>query len=254
MGKLIFRFVGGGLFILLASATGFAFFFYSKAHVTPKHVTLTAQIQFELDAATQMKNEVTLTPRSEDPDGIIDVRVDYGASPPETQRALMVRDTNMVVRRHIPHLGDLKINFADPKPTVTVADPASDAGVGGIPGVDSHPPVADPGKPPPGKPTGLKPTVTAAPEPAKGLKPTVTAAPDAPKGNGLVTIVTFPEATVAEGSHALGKTPLFKLKLPAGTHLLTLAGPDGKKHQLSVPVVAGNTRAFKVNLDDLPAR
>ncbi len=244
MGKLIGRFVGGGLFVLVAAGAGFAAFFYSKAHVTPKFVSVPAQMQFELDEAVQMKNEVTLMPRGDDPDGVVDVRVAYGVNPPEAQKALFIHDTNMVVRRHIAHLGDLQILWAGEK----VPEPgATDAGR-----LAGTAPIAPPQVPG----AGALGTADAGVAATGGHgKPSVTVLPDKPQrkaGNGFLTLVTFPEAYVSEGSKTLGKTPLFKVKLPAGTHLLTLVGTDGAKHQLSVPVAAGGTRAMKVKLADVP--
>jgi hypothetical protein len=72
---------------------------------------------------------------------------------------------------------------------------------------------------------------------------------------GSVTLVTFPEAEVFRGRQSLGRTPLFDLQLPLGTHMLTLVGMDGVKHVLSVPVAhEGKNAAIKVKLDELPAR
>ncbi len=71
---------------------------------------------------------------------------------------------------------------------------------------------------------------------------------------GQVTLVTFPEATVFRGNKEIGKTPLFNIDLPLGTHMLTLVGSDGVKHVLSVPIHDGKNSPIKVKLDELPAR
>jgi hypothetical protein len=227
-----------GLFLV-----GGAVFFYMRAKVEIKpKTTLIAQIQFELDDTTKMKNVVSINahgPPEGDDEGPLDVTVDYYASPPAVQRAALVKDTNMVVRRHIPNIAEVVVNFADTKPPGALSD------AGGFP-----------------IPTGpAGPTVIADPNAVPGAsgpgtKPTVTVTPDKPKnaGSGLVTIVTFPEAYVEEGSSKLGKTPLFKVKMPAGTHMLKLTGTDGVSHRLSVPVVANQTKVFKVKLDELPTK
>jgi eukaryotic-like serine/threonine-protein kinase len=71
---------------------------------------------------------------------------------------------------------------------------------------------------------------------------------------GQVTIVTFPEATVFRGRQQLGKTPLFNVELPLGTHMLTLVGGDGVKRALSVPVREGKNTPIKVKLEEVPVR
>jgi serine/threonine protein kinase len=69
---------------------------------------------------------------------------------------------------------------------------------------------------------------------------------------GSVTLVSFPVAKVTRGGKFLGVTPLFKVSLPVGTHVLRLEGPDGRARRLSVPVRAGAESILKVSLDDLP--
>ena len=71
---------------------------------------------------------------------------------------------------------------------------------------------------------------------------------------GAFTLVTFPEAKVFRGKTELGKTPLFNAELPLGIHLLTLVGPAGDKHVLSVRVAEGKNQPIKVKLDELPTR
>jgi serine/threonine-protein kinase len=71
-------------------------------------------------------------------------------------------------------------------------------------------------------------------------------------GKGALTLIVQPEATVYLGGKLLGKTPLFSTPVPAGTHLMKLVGPDGRKRVLSVPIQAGKTAAFRLSLDELP--
>ena len=70
--------------------------------------------------------------------------------------------------------------------------------------------------------------------------------------NGTVTLAVFPEAMVFRKTVMLGKTPLFNLSLPPGTHLLTVIGEDKVKRGLSVQVVAGKNSMFKMALADIP--
>ena len=79
--------------------------------------------------------------------------------------------------------------------------------------------------------------------------------PKAPSvSKGTFTLITFPSATVFRGKTQLGKTPLFNAELPIGTHVLTLVGPDGDRHMLSMPVTSGKPQPIKVKLDELPTR
>ncbi|MBS1149423.1 MAG: serine/threonine protein kinase [Myxococcaceae bacterium] len=120
-----------------------------------------------------------------------------------------------------------------------------------VPGIGDATPI----KPPPGFGGG-----PAAPEDPKAATPPAPpkATPEAPvraapKGpTGSVTLAIFPEATVSRGRTVLGKTPLFNLSLPAGTHLLTVVGEDKVKRSLSVQVQAGKNTPLRFTLTDLP--
>ena len=77
--------------------------------------------------------------------------------------------------------------------------------------------------------------------------------PKAPKaGTGTVTLAIFPEATVSRGKTVLGKTPLFAISLPVGTHLLTVVGDDKVKRLLSVQVQAGKNTPMRMDLTNIP--
>jgi eukaryotic-like serine/threonine-protein kinase len=72
-------------------------------------------------------------------------------------------------------------------------------------------------------------------------------------GKGSLTLFTIPAgAKVTLKGKEVGKTPLLNQSLPAGTHLLLLAFPDGKKKQLSAQIEAGKTAKFKFKEDELP--
>ena len=121
-----------------------------------------------------------------------------------------------------------------------------------LPGVQDPSPI----KPPPGFGGGPAaaedPKTGPAPTPGKTAPADPTPARPVAKG-GTVTLAIFPEATVSRGRTTLGKTPLFNVSLPAGTHMLTVVGDDKVKRALSVQVVAGKNTVFKLDLADIPA-
>ncbi|MBI3182882.1 MAG: serine/threonine protein kinase [Myxococcales bacterium] len=96
----------------------------------------------------------------------------------------------------------------------------------------------------------------AAPETAPAEEKSAEEKPAAKRARaaGTLTLLTSPEAEVREGRSRLGQTPLFNLALPAGTHRLTLVGPDGKRRFLSVPISAGKNTAFRIRLEDVPEK
>jgi hypothetical protein len=69
---------------------------------------------------------------------------------------------------------------------------------------------------------------------------------------GALTLVILPEAEVYRNGRLVGKTPMFNQPLPAGTHLLRIKGPDGKRRKLSVPIEAGKTTSFRLSLGEIP--
>lgn len=179
------------------------------------------------------------------------VTVEFDDVPSDSPfRKELTRNTNILVRRAVHHVKEVKVIYDD-TPDVL---PSWDGGVA----VASAPvPVGmDAPLPPPMK--------AISPEPAPGAR----AAPDAgvaapaaaPRkgagktGSGTVTLVTFPEADVFRGGKKLGRTPLFNAELPVGTHLLTLVGNDGKRRRISLPVKTGKNAPLKFDLADLPAK
>ncbi|XXF78192.1 serine/threonine protein kinase [Myxococcaceae bacterium GXIMD 01537] len=118
----------------------------------------------------------------------------------------------------------------------------------------------EPGKAPPPKPAG---TAAATPPTAPATPGTPTrAAPDENRdtgsagggrgAQGALTLVVQPEAEVFRGNRSLGNTPLFSVALPAGKHRLRIVGADGKNRVLSVPITAGKTSKFRLELDAIP--
>jgi serine/threonine protein kinase len=69
---------------------------------------------------------------------------------------------------------------------------------------------------------------------------------------GKMTLIINPESEVFLGKRSLGKTPLFNVSLPEGTHLLRIVGPDKKSRKLSVPIEAGKKTMHRFSLGDIP--
>lgn len=76
--------------------------------------------------------------------------------------------------------------------------------------------------------------------------------PVKPRGQGEVTLVLLPEATVLKGKQELGRGMMMTFSLPAGTHLVTVVGPDGVKRKLSLRVDVGKNKPLKLRVEELP--
>jgi hypothetical protein len=166
----------------------------------------------------------------------IDVVVTYDFIPPKVDQAQLYRVAEEAVRKHFQTLGTFKVtNIArpslPPRPALPPSLPAVDAGVVEAPVVAPPAPVSAP-----------------APQPtAKVAKATKSA------GSGTLTLFTLPAgAEVTLEGRSLGKTPLLKAPLPAGTKLLTLLFPDGKRKRLSAKIEANKLARFKFDEAELP--
>ncbi|WP_237081672.1 protein kinase domain-containing protein [Myxococcus xanthus] len=85
--------------------------------------------------------------------------------------------------------------------------------------------------------------VTTAPRKTPATPP---ASESVPAGEpGFLTLVTEPKAQVFLGGQDLGKTPLFKVKLPAGQHTLKLVDATAKAHQVPVDIKPGETTSVR---------
>lgn len=85
--------------------------------------------------------------------------------------------------------------------------------------------------------------VATAPRKAPATPP---ASESVPAGEpGFLTLVTEPKAQVFLGGQDLGKTPLFKVKLPAGQHNLKLVDATTKAHQVPVDIKPGETTSVR---------
>ncbi len=71
---------------------------------------------------------------------------------------------------------------------------------------------------------------------------------------GSLTLLTTPTATVKFKGRSLGSTPLSRVPLEVGTHVLELIGPDGTVKVLSVPILVGKVTALRLKLAELPTR
>lgn len=211
----------------------------------------TSQLRSQLGRDAHVKFRVLDDNGTEDD---LELTVVYPASTPQPERKDLYASTNIIVRRHVPNVRDVKIVFGDD--TLEDLTPALiDAGelppAAAATPVPINPNVVAPA-PAPAPPPALS-AVAPAPSPASATA--TTKKPTGRKGpTGTVTLVTFPEAKVVLGRDTLGTTPLFNFELPVGTHLLSLVGEDGARHRLSLPVKAGKNAPVKVNLSDLPTK
>jgi hypothetical protein len=225
----------------------------------------TAQLRYQLgrDAHIRMR---ALPDDGTDDD--LEITVVYPAATPDPERRDLLASSNIIVRRHMPHVREVRIVFGE-TPQAELPPGLEDGGTAITqnphmpPPVDPSPPRQAPAAGPsaasvvaPPSPTG-PPAQSAAPAAPPGKKAAPAPAAPKPKGPvamGSITLVTFPDSNVKRGGQSLGKTPLFNCELPVGTHLLTLYGEDGSRHSLSVQVKAGKNAPIKVNLADIPAR
>ncbi len=135
-----------------------------------------------------------------------------------------------------------------PAPTGDPTTGPSKGGLAGIPGVDT----ADtPGARGPAEP-GSGDDATAPPD--RRPDPAPRDERPRPRGQGEVTLALLPEATVMKGKQELGRGSMVTVSLPAGTHLLTVVGPDGQKRKLSLPVSPGKNKPLKFYVSELPTQ
>jgi serine/threonine-protein kinase len=135
------------------------------------------------------------------------------------------------------------------KPVADVPTNAADA----IPGADSRPPPVDT-QANAGSPTIALPTEPKdEPKDVKQPKSPKKAVAVGPPGD--VVLALLPNgAKVLRGKALLGEGPLVSFTLPAGTHLLTIQGPDGVKRELSVQANASKKTFLKLSVADLPPK
>ncbi len=83
-----------------------------------------------------------------------------------------------------------------------------------------------------------------APQPTSAPTPAATApAPEAEQG--FLTIDTYPWTRVSENGRVLGNTPLVRVPLSAGTHVLTLENPQDNVRQTTTVVIKANETVSK---------
>jgi hypothetical protein len=222
-----------GLLLMISVIVGTRFMLSKD----PGRQRVTGAIYATEQLRAQLGRDAHIKVRELEDDGTddnLELTVQYPANTPAPERKELYAGTNIVVRRHMPHVRTVKVVFGDESPP-------------DLPGAldDGGTAVRDPSPAPPSP-------APAAPAAQTGKKPPAAAAPVKKGPTGTLTLVTFPEAKVLKGGTALGTTPLFNVDLPPGTHLLTLVGSDGSKHALSVMVKAGKNTPLKVNLADVP--
>jgi len=87
-----------------------------------------------------------------------------------------------------------------------------------------------------------------APAPAPAPQPTATPAAPAPAPEaeqGFLTLDTYPWTRVSENGRVLGNTPLVRVPLPAGTHVLTLENAQDNVRQSTTVVIKPNETVSK---------
>lgn len=96
-------------------------------------------------------------------------------------------------------------------------------------------------------PTPRRPVEPAAePTPLEPTPPVV----EEPGGTGLLSLDTVPWSRVSLGGRSLGTTPLLRVSVPAGTHILTLHNPEaGITTTYRVTIRAGETTARRLGLE-----
>lgn len=142
--------------------------------------------------------------------------------------------------------------------TKTVAPPAVEP----APAVDAKPevhapsseqPKPEPPKPEPPKPAAApaapqvhrwNPSPAPAPQPPPSPTPAATA-PSREEEQGFLTIDTYPWTRVSLNGRTLGNTPLVRVPLPAGTHVLTLENPQDNVKQTTTVVIKPNETVSK---------
>ena len=105
-------------------------------------------------------------------------------------------------------------------------------------------------RPPPGNvfiPGRSHPNTPTVPTPPPSMAPAPSAATSGEKG--FLSFTTFPWTRVSEGGRTLGTTPLYKIPMSPGAHVLTLDNPDDNIHTTySVTIKAGEAASRSVEL------
>jgi serine/threonine-protein kinase len=78
--------------------------------------------------------------------------------------------------------------------------------------------------------------------PKREAEPQAPTAPAPAEPPGVLSFTTYPWTRVYEGGKLLGTTPLYRVSLSAGTHVLTLENPDeGVKTTYTVTIKSGES-------------
>ena len=103
-------------------------------------------------------------------------------------------------------------------------------------------PAARPHVPPP---TPVVQRWNPAPGPQPQPAPPPPAAPAPEPEQGYLTLDTYPWTRVSLNGRVLGNTPLVRVALPAGTHVLTLENPQDNVKQTTTVVIKPNETVSK---------
>lgn len=190
----------------------------------------------DIKAATGLEAQLGVSISKKNSLKVAEVVVHYPFIPPNADRTRLYWVADAAVRRHFKNLISVGVaglpRPSGPPPADLLPQPAA-----------APAPVAAPAAPG-SAPVDPAVAVAAAPPPA--------AAPEA-KGKGKLTLASVPTGAVVmlEGK-ALGKTPLVKASVPAGTQLLTLVFPDGSTRTFSAKIAPNKLAKFKVRKNELP--
>ena len=107
-------------------------------------------------------------------------------------------------------------------------------------------PAPKPHNPPPAVAQRWTPSPAPAPAPQpEVVRPAAPAATAPEQEQGFLTLDTYPWTRVSVNGRVLGNTPLVRVSLPAGTHVLTLENPQDNVKQTTTVVIKANETVSK---------
>jgi hypothetical protein len=104
-------------------------------------------------------------------------------------------------------------------------------------------------RPPPGQaPSPALDAHAVSPSPPPESAQKASEEPKPNKLSGTLTLVTTPKVVVIHNGHALGETPLLKVRLPSGAQRLILHLPDGRTVPYPVSIHPGKNTTIRADL------
>lgn len=191
---------------------------------------------------------VTMILRSPPPPGeLYSTPQTVAVAPPKAEPVVSKVATNptAAVANSIPASTSTPVSAEVPRPAVAAPVPVVQPSVTQTPTPTRTPSkrtVAAKAKPP-------EPPPTPAPKPTPAPPVAAPTPVAAPAESGFLSLDTVPWSNVSEGGHALGQTPLMKVKLSAGTHTLTLTTQSGTSRSFIVNIKPGQTVSKRLGLE-----